>query len=121
MKSGSFANLSHLRDTYSDMRKKKTQKDQYVTKAEFDEAMGIVNKSFEHVATKKQLQLVADDVAVLKDDVSGLQQTQKTILEIVKSVDINVKEIRHTVADLPERVSKLEDEVFRLKLQHNPK
>lgn len=106
------------------MSKRKSQKDRYVTKVEFDEAMGIVKKSFDHVATKDQLQAVADDVGVLKDDVgtlktkvNTLEENQKTILEIVKSIDENTKDMK----GIPERVDKLEEDVFRLKLKQNLK
>ena len=107
---------SLLSNTEETMPKKKVKEEEYVTRGEFEEAMMIVNKSFNHVATKKQVQKLSTQV---NSRINDVEETQKTILEIVKSVDTNVKELKTTMADIPERVTKLEKDVFQLKLQQN--
>lgn len=92
------------------MPQKKKQKEQYVTKTEFEEAMHIIKKSFDHIATKDQVEELDTRLTL---EIGSVKSTVESILKIVESIDGQMKEHR----DIPERVTRLEEDSFKHDVQ----
>ncbi|PIT98153.1 MAG: hypothetical protein COT71_02205 [Candidatus Andersenbacteria bacterium CG10_big_fil_rev_8_21_14_0_10_54_11] len=97
-----------------------------VTKQDFEEAMHILAKSFERVATREDLKLFAtkedlerfatkEDLErfATKEDFERIEDTQHSMLKVLDSIEGRLKEM----ANHEERITRLEEQLFKLENQ----
>ena len=95
-----------------------------VTKGDFDEAMHMIARSFDKVATKDDLKRFAtkedlkrfatkDDFKRIEKRLDNVERVQKSMLKILESIEGRLVDL----ADHEERITHLEDRIFQLENQ----
>lgn len=92
------------------------KQDDYVTKEEFNDAMGMISRSFDKVVTKehfehvldKELTPIKNDIKELKQDVSDLKADMGYVKDKLNSIGNVLFEFVNSMKDIPARVARLE-------------